>query len=522
MRPWSRPLACALLVVALAIIPVIGQTPGRGRGGGGNAAAIANAGRGVASVRWEAWSAMRSAVTAIVGWKIGVQADTFRPLNFWDAGAKIDLLGVGYLEGAPTQKFNQEIPKGLGDNLAPGEINAVRDRLSALSLAMTAYRVPTIGSDEPSARHLFEFAESLGVETIVSDKMPDALPMVDKLAGEFGINVAICGNPKTVLAAVSSLSPRIGVCGDTGAWTKAGIKPVDALTDLKSRLLVIHIAPATPGLTDFLHQMYTLDLKPSLITVNGTPAAFEEFEKALRPVLADKVDQMSRVAAIRGPDRLTPEARSQIDAALPTKAAVTPKKPRKLLVLDLNIAYNGHVSIPAENYGIEQIGKRTGAYEAVFSNDLDNLKYDKIRQYDAVYLNNTVGMIFVDPEVRDGLLRFVREGGGLGGNHGTSHVSMDWPEFHDMIGVVRGIHRENTEKAWIKFLHQAPHTSRKYLIEKTPRKPGLRSTIRRAPSPSRLPAKNSSTWTSSSASPPRLTRARSCTCCSASMWRRRI
>jgi type 1 glutamine amidotransferase len=117
----------------------------------------------------------------------------------------------------------------------------------------------------------------------------------------------------------------------------------------------------------------------------------------------------------------------------------------------LNIAYNGHVSIPAENYGIEQIGKRTGAYEAVFSNDLDNLKYDKIRQYDAVYLNNTVGMIFVDPEVRDGLLRFVREGGGLGGNHGTSHVSMDWPEFHDMIGVVRGIHRENTEKAWIKI-----------------------------------------------------------------------
>jgi type 1 glutamine amidotransferase len=394
---------------------------------------------------------MRSAVTAIIGWKIGVQADYFRPANFWDAGTKIDLLGVGYLEGAPTQKFNEEIPKSVGDNMAPGEINAVRDRLNALSFAMTAYRLPTIGPAEDSARHLFEFAKSLGVETIVADKMPDALPMVDKLAGEFGINVAICGNPKTVLAAVSGLSPRVGVCGDTGAWTKAGIKPVDALTDLKSRLLVIHIAPATPGLAEFLRQMYTLDLKPSLITVNGTPAAFEEFEKALRPVLADKVDQMSRVAAIRGPDRLTPEARSQIDAALPTKAAAPPKKPRKLLVLDLNIAYNGHVSIPAENYGIEQIGKRTGAYEAVFSNDLDNLKYDKIRQYDAVYLNNTVGMIFVDPEVRDGLLRFVREGGGLGGNHGTSHVSMDWPEFHDMIGVVRGIHRENTEKAWIKI-----------------------------------------------------------------------
>jgi type 1 glutamine amidotransferase len=446
-------LFTGVVLAGSCILPIIGQTPPNpGRGGGRGAAnAAANAGRGVASVRWEAWSAMRSAVTAIIGWKIGVEADTFRPLNFWDAGAKIDLLGVGYLEGASTQQFDEEIPKNVGDNLAPGEINAVRDRLNALSLAMTAYRVPTIGPGDESARHLFEFAKSLGVETIVSDKLPDALPQIDKLAGEFAINVAICGNPKTVLAAVENLSPRMGVCGDTGAWTKAGIKPVDALTQLKARLLVVHIAPATPGLTDFLRQMYTLDLKPSLITVNGTQAAFDEFEKALRPVLADKVDQMSRVAAIRGPDRLTPEVKAQIDAALPAKAVAAPKKPRKLLVLDLNVAYNGHLSIPAENYALEQMGKRTGAYEAVFNNDLDNLKYDKIRQFDAVYLNNTVGMIFVDPEVRDGLLRFVREGGGLGGNHGTSHVSMDWPEFHDMIGVVRGIHRENTEKAWIKI-----------------------------------------------------------------------
>ncbi|HKE24917.1 MAG TPA: ThuA domain-containing protein, partial [Bryobacteraceae bacterium] len=102
-------------------------------------------------------------------------------------------------------------------------------------------------------------------------------------------------------------------------------------------------------------------------------------------------------------------------------------------------------------YALESMGKQTGAYEAVFSNDLANLKYDKIKQFDAVYLNNTVGVLFPDPEVRDGILRFVRTGGGLGGNHGTSHVEMDWPEFHDMLGAWRGIHRANTEEAWIKI-----------------------------------------------------------------------
>jgi type 1 glutamine amidotransferase len=386
---------------------------------------------------------MRSASAAILGWKIGVSAQDFSQLSFYDAAAQIDVQGVGYFEGSGSQKFDEEIPKRVDWNLAPGEINAVNERLNALNLAMTAYRVPAIGPGEEAARMLFEFAKKVGVETIVSDQMPDSPAMIDKLANEFGVNVAIC-----TLDIPSNLSPRMGACGDTGKWLKDGIKPIDALTRLKSRLLVVNIAAQTPGLTDFLREMFRMELKPSLITVQGP---FAPFEKALQPTLADKVDQISRTAAIRGPDRLTPEARKQIDAELPSTAVTPPKKPRKLLVLDLNIAYNGHQSIPAENYALEQMGKRTGAYEAVFSNDLDNLKYDNIRKFDAVYLNNTVGMIFVDPEVRDGLLRFVREGGGLGGNHGTSHVSMDWPEFHDMIGVVRGIHRENTEKAWIKI-----------------------------------------------------------------------
>jgi hypothetical protein len=64
---------------------------------------------------------------------------------------------------------------------------------------------------------------------------------------------------------------------------------------------------------------------------------------------------MSRTAAIRGPDRLSPEEKQKIDAALPAEAPAKPKKPRKLLVLDVNIAYGGHGSIPAENYALEMM-----------------------------------------------------------------------------------------------------------------------------------------------------------------------
>ena len=387
---------------------------------------------------------MRSAATAILGWKIGAREQDFAELSFYDAVARIDREGVGYFEGAGAQKFNEEIPKSVDENLQAGERKALTDRLTALNLAMTAYEVPRVPSDEEGARRLFEFAKHAGVETIVSESMPAQLDAVDKLANEFSINVAI----ESAHDLSTNLSARVGVCGDTAQWRRSGLDPIATIQRLNSRLLVLNVHSDAPNLAVMLREMYRLQLKPSLITVSGS---FEAFEKALQPVLADKVDQMSRTAAIRSPDSLTSEMRSQIDAALPAKAAAAPRKPRKLLVLDLNIAYPGHRSIPAENYALEQMGKRTGAYEAVFSNDLDNLKYDHIRQFDAVYLNNTVGMIFVDPEVREGLTRFVREGGGLGGNHGTSHASMDWPEFHEMIGVVRGIHRENTEKAWVKI-----------------------------------------------------------------------
>ena len=45
----------------------------------------------------------------------------------------------------------------------------------------------------------------------------------------------------------------------------------------------------------------------------------------------------------------------------------------------------------------------------------------------------------------------MREGGGLAGYHGTSHASMDWPEFGEMLGAVEGSHREPTEMATVKI-----------------------------------------------------------------------
>jgi type 1 glutamine amidotransferase len=182
-----------------------------------------------------------------------------------------------------------------------------------------------------------------------------------------------------------------------------------------------------------------------------TPFVYPAVLAAAALILPAQNPPRPAITEIRSPDRLSPEVRQRIEDALPKKAYAKPKKARKLLVMDLQVNYNGHRSIPHANLAVDLMGKKLGIWQATFSNEMSNLKWDKIRQFDAIYLNNTVGPLFNDPEIRESLLRFIREGGGLIGNHGSTHCSMDWPEFTEMIGGKNGPHRDADEKVTIKL-----------------------------------------------------------------------
>ncbi|MBI4876846.1 MAG: ThuA domain-containing protein, partial [Acidobacteria bacterium] len=84
--------------------------------------------------------------------------------------------------------------------------------------------------------------------------------------------------------------------------------------------------------------------------------------------------------------------------------------------------------------------RRTGAFEAVFSNDVELFPPDKIKQFDAICFNNTQGVLFEDPELKKSLLGFVAGGGGFAGFHAAvvsfvQHPKYDfWPPFGQMLG----------------------------------------------------------------------------------------
>jgi sugar phosphate isomerase/epimerase len=90
---------------------------------------------------------------------------------------------------------------------------------------LTSLYIHSLPGEEPLCRKAFEFARKLGVETIVSEPAPEAINVIERLADEFGINVAIHDHPKgssrywhpqDVLKVCEGRSPRLGACADVG------------------------------------------------------------------------------------------------------------------------------------------------------------------------------------------------------------------------------------------------------------------------------------------------------------------
>ena len=151
------------------------------------------------------------------------------------------------------------------------------------------------------------------------------------------------------------------------------------------------------------------------------------------------------------------EERERITQAIPKRAAVRPQKPRRLLIFTLNVGYPGHPSIQHASHAFTLMGETTGAFETIVGNDPELFRKESLRRFDAVFLNNTVGNLFTNAELRRNLVEFITAGGGLLGVHGTSvaftrwpGAHEDWPEFGRMLGARGANHRESNEQLWIK------------------------------------------------------------------------
>ncbi len=150
------------------------------------------------------------------------------------------------------------------------------------------------------------------------------------------------------------------------------------------------------------------------------------------------------------PQQLRPPREKELakmEEMMPAEAKAKPKKPRKILVFWLCKGYF-HDSIPMVNKTLETMGKKTGAFEVVTSNDMAVFTPEKLAEFDAVVFNNTTHLEFEDPNQRKALMDFVKGGKGIIGVHAATDNFYNWPEAAEMMGGLFDSHPWTSRGIW--------------------------------------------------------------------------
>lgn len=189
-----------------------------------------------------------------LGWRLGCRTTSFRPFTFYEAIDKVASLGLRYIEAFPGQSLSKEDPNvKMSDQLSTGAREALKKKLSDSGVRLINYGICTFSRDADQNRKTFDFAQEMGIETIVSEPAQDVFHLLDDLSEEYGINVAMHNfpkwlhtesalhwNPSSLIEALEGCGGRMGACADVGHWPRSGLNPLECLKKLEGRIISLH------------------------------------------------------------------------------------------------------------------------------------------------------------------------------------------------------------------------------------------------------------------------------------------
>lgn len=165
--------------------------------------------------------------------------------------------------------------------------------------------------------------------------------------------------------------------------------------------------------------------------------------------------------------QVTNQQSERIKAAIPDTASVKPEKSRKVLIWNtpfMDKSPHKGYSIPQAEFAMKLLGEKTGAFEPVVSDNIMMYVPDNLKRFDAIIMNNSNGPWIrptekdmekleaygSDPDtveqfLRQSLLEWVRNGGGIVAYHHAISGNTHWPQFQEMLGAGYWGHPWNEE-----------------------------------------------------------------------------
>ncbi len=105
-------------------------------------------------------------------------------------------------------------------------------------------------NDDADLRRYFDYAKVCGFPIMVIAPTAETLPKIERLAKEYNVKIAIHNHgpedknfptPQSVLSAVKTMDPRMGLCLDIGHTVRAGADVVASIGEAGPRLFEVHM-----------------------------------------------------------------------------------------------------------------------------------------------------------------------------------------------------------------------------------------------------------------------------------------
>jgi type 1 glutamine amidotransferase len=130
------------------------------------------------------------------------------------------------------------------------------------------------------------------------------------------------------------------------------------------------------------------------------------------------------------------ENSESFDAAVKSLKFQLPKKPRTVLIYSRTQGFR-HDSIPYGVYALTELGKRTGAFNVVSTEDPAVFSSPHFMSYDGVIMLNTTGNEAIPKGVaREAFEAFLKQDKGLIGIHAATDCHGNWSNYMDAMGGI--------------------------------------------------------------------------------------
>jgi sugar phosphate isomerase/epimerase len=139
---------------------------------------------------------------------------------------------------------------------SPDAIRAARAKVEAAGFTVMGGGTITMRNNEADVRKDFEYARLAGMPLIVAAPSTDSLDLVERMAKEFQIKVAIHNHgpedkyfpsPYDAYELIKNRDLHMGLCVDIGHTVRAGVDPARSVLELRDRVYDLHVK----DLTDF-------------------------------------------------------------------------------------------------------------------------------------------------------------------------------------------------------------------------------------------------------------------------------